>query len=68
VPLLIVGTRHDPYLPVAAARQLIHRAGTDDKRAVFYPGSWHGWDIVQRAPFARRARALVISWIRRRSR
>ena len=67
VPLLILGTRHDSYLSIAAARLLLRRVGSRDKRLVLFPGSWHGWDIVQEAPFAKTARATIISWIRSRT-
>jgi alpha-beta hydrolase superfamily lysophospholipase len=63
VPLLIVGTRHDPYLPVSSALQLLRRAGSKDKQTAFFPGSWHGWEIVLDAPYAARARALILHWI-----
>jgi len=67
VPLLIVGSRHDPYLSVSDAVKLLRRAGSKDKRTALYPGGWHGWDIVEQAPYAARARALVLAWIRARS-
>ncbi len=63
VPLLIVGSRHDPYLTVPEALRLLHRAASKDKRTAFYPGAFHGWDIVEDAPYAARARALVLGWI-----
>ncbi|HSP71904.1 MAG TPA: alpha/beta fold hydrolase [Gaiellaceae bacterium] len=66
-PLLIVGSRHDRYLPVSDALALLRRAGTTDKRTALYPGGFHGWDIVEDAPYAARARALVLRWIRARS-
>lgn len=63
-PLLIVGSREDTYLPVAGARKLLRRAGSSAKRLVLYPGSWHGWQIVEDAPYERRAKAVVLAWIR----
>jgi alpha-beta hydrolase superfamily lysophospholipase len=66
VPLLIVGTRHDHYLPVKDALTLLRRAGSKDKRTALYSGGWHGWDIVETAPYAANARALVLQWIRAR--
>jgi alpha-beta hydrolase superfamily lysophospholipase len=67
VPLLVVGSRHDRYLPVKDALTLIRRAGSKDKRTAFYPGGWHGWGIVETAPYAANARALILAWIRARS-
>lgn len=66
-PLLIVGSRHDRYLPVRSALRLLRRARSKDKRTAFYPGGWHGWDIVEQAPYASKARALILAWIRARS-
>jgi pimeloyl-ACP methyl ester carboxylesterase len=66
-PLLIVGSRHDSYAPVREMLQLYRRAGSKDKRTAFYPAAFHGWSIVETAPYAARARALILSWIRARS-
>jgi alpha-beta hydrolase superfamily lysophospholipase len=66
-PLLIVGSRHDPYLPVDEALQLLRRAGSKDKRTALYPGGFHGWNIVEDAPYAAKARALILGWIRARA-
>jgi alpha-beta hydrolase superfamily lysophospholipase len=67
VPLLVVGTRHDHWLPVKSALALLRRTAAKDKRTAFYPGGWHGWAIVETAPFAANARALITAWIRARS-
>ena len=67
VPLLIVGTRHDHYLPVRDALALLRKAATKDKRTALYPGGWHGWSIVETAPYSASARALITGWIRARS-
>jgi len=64
--LLIVGSRDDRYLPVPDALRLLRRAGSRDKRTAFYPGAFHGWDLVEDAPYAARVRALVLAWIRAR--
>jgi alpha-beta hydrolase superfamily lysophospholipase len=67
MPLLIVGTRHDRYLPVKDALALLRKAATKDKRTALYPGGWHGWGIVEDAPYAASARALITAWLRARS-
>ena len=67
VPLLIVGTRHDRYLPVKDALTLLRKAATKDKRTALYPGGWHGWGIVEDAPYAASARGLITAWLRARS-
>ncbi len=64
IPLLIVGTRHDAYLPIPDALKLLRRAGSADTHTIFFPGSLHGWDIVGEAPYAAKARALILAWIR----
>lgn len=63
-PLLIVGSRHDRYLSVADAQLLVRRAGSRDKRVELYPGGFHGWDLVEDAPYAAKARAYVLGWLR----
>ena len=63
VPLLIVGTRHDSYLSVTAARNLLRRAGSKNKRLLLFPGDRHGWDIVQGAPYAAQAKTAITDWI-----
>ena len=67
VPLLIVGSRHDRYLPVPDALTLLRTARSKDKRTALYPGAFHGWDIVEDAPYAARARALILAWLRAHS-
>ncbi len=63
-PLLIVGSRHDRYLSVPDAQLLRRRAGSRDKRVELFPGGFHGWDLVEDAPYAAKARALVLAWLR----
>lgn len=64
VPLLMLDAREDLYLPVGDARKLLRRAGSAHKRLVLFPAAWHGWDLVQSAPYAERARRIVLAWIR----
>src|SRR5947208_2612198 len=61
-PLLILGSRQDYYLTVPEARQLLRRAGSKDKRLALFAGGFHGWDLVERAPYAPSVRALVLNW------
>lgn len=67
VPLLIIGSRHDGYLSVVQARSILRTAGSTDKKAIFFPGAWHGWDILERAPYAKGARTEILRWIRHHS-
>ena len=64
-PFLYVGTRHDWRAPLQEALRIFARVGARDKRAAFYPGSDHGWDIIETSRFASKARSLVLGWIAR---
>lgn len=64
VPLLIVGSRHDRNLSIPDALRLLRAAGSHDKHTAFYPGGFHGWDIVESAPYAPQARARILAWLR----
>jgi pimeloyl-ACP methyl ester carboxylesterase len=54
----------DSTLPAAVPAR---RTAAKDKRTALYPGGWHGWAIVETAPFAANSRALIAAWIRARS-
>ncbi len=64
VPLLILGSRDDGYLPPADAHALIRRAGSTRKEAVLFPGSYHGWDLFSRSPSRASASRAVIAFFR----
>jgi len=49
--------------PFKEAQSIFRRVGARDKRTAFYPVSDHGWQLVESAPFASRARRLVLRWI-----
>jgi dienelactone hydrolase len=66
-PFVYLGSRNDGRAPLSEARGIVQRIGARDKRGVFYAGSFHGWSLVDGAPFAARARALVLTWIRSHS-
>jgi pimeloyl-ACP methyl ester carboxylesterase len=63
-PFLYVGARDDWRAPLGEALAMFRKVAARDKRTALYPGSDHGWQLVESAPFAPRARALVLSWIR----
>jgi dienelactone hydrolase len=67
-PLLYIGTTNDWRAPLKEARGILRAAGAHDIHSVFYPGSLHGWELVQDAPFAAKARALILAWIHRHAR
>jgi pimeloyl-ACP methyl ester carboxylesterase len=62
-PFLYVGARDDWRAPLQEALGVVRRIGARDKRTAFYPGSDHGWQLVESARFASQARALVVRWI-----
>jgi uncharacterized protein len=63
-PFLYVGSKSDWRAPLKEARTIVRKAGSHDKRSIFYRGSLHGWELVQDAPFAAKTRAVILSWIR----
>ena len=67
-PFLYVGTRDDWRAPRPEALSVFGMIGSADKKIVLYPGSDHGWDLVEQPPYGARTRALVLTWIRARSR
>jgi hypothetical protein len=50
------------------ARSAARPAGVIRYRAhtALYPGGYHGWDLVEDAPYAAKVRALVLAWLRAR--
>jgi dienelactone hydrolase len=64
-PFLYVGTRDDWRAPVKEALGIFRRIGAADKHTAFYPGSDHGWQILEYSHFAPGAQALVLAWIKR---
>jgi pimeloyl-ACP methyl ester carboxylesterase len=66
-PYLYVGTRSDWRAPLTEAIAIFRKVGARDKQTAIYPGSEHGWQLVETARFASRARALVLAWLASRS-
>jgi pimeloyl-ACP methyl ester carboxylesterase len=62
-PLLVLASRQDYYLDAAAAKRLVGAAGPTDKQLALYPGSNHGWDLLEVAPFKQRAWSRLLGWI-----
>jgi dienelactone hydrolase len=63
-PLLVLIARNDGYSSVADNRRLVRAAGSADKQLAVYPGDWHGWDLLYKAPYRARATALVFEFVR----
>jgi pimeloyl-ACP methyl ester carboxylesterase len=62
-PFLYVGSRDDWRAPLEEALSIFRRIGAADKRTAVYPGSDHGWQLVEGSPFAAKARTLVLHWL-----
>lgn len=61
---LVVAARRDYYLDAADARRLVRDAGSTDKQLALYFGSYHGWDLLEQAPFKREVWSRLLGWIR----
>jgi hypothetical protein len=66
-PFLYVGTRDDWRAPRPEALAVFGMIGSADKKIVLYPGSDHGWALVEQPPYGAQTRALILKWIRARS-
>ena len=66
-PFLYLGSRQDSRAPLLEARAIFASTGSHDKQIVLYQGGWHGWGLVQDAPFATRVRTRILKWIRART-
>jgi alpha-beta hydrolase superfamily lysophospholipase len=62
-PLLVVAGRTDGQANAADAHKLVAAAGSSDKRAVVYPGEYHGWALLDDAPYGPQAQRLVLDWL-----
>ena len=67
-PFLYVGTRDDWRAPRHEALSVFGMIGSADKKIILYPGSDHGWDLVEQPPDGARTRALILKWLLARSR
>jgi len=63
LPFLEIGSQADPYLDGAAARRLLRAVGTKDKQVAVFSGGYHGWDLLDDAPYRQKVRALILGWI-----
>jgi alpha-beta hydrolase superfamily lysophospholipase len=59
----VLASRQDYYLDAAAAKQIVKAAGSADKQLALYPGSYHGWDLLEQAPFKERVSSRLLGWI-----
>jgi alpha-beta hydrolase superfamily lysophospholipase len=66
-PFLYVGTRRDRRAPHREALDVFRRVGANDKRMVVYPGSEHGWQIIQYSKSGPQSLTLILNWLASRS-
>jgi len=66
-PFLYIGSRDDWKAPRSEALSVFGMIGSADKKIVLYPGSAHGWDLLDQPPYGARSRALILRWIKARS-
>ena len=68
VPLLYLVSRHDPYVALDAARALVRRARSDDKRLIVYPGAYHAiGGLFVEAPYRERPYRTFLAFLASRS-
>jgi alpha-beta hydrolase superfamily lysophospholipase len=66
VPFLFVGSEADGYVLGSDARRLTRAVGSKDKQVHIFAGGFHGWDLLDVAPYRARVKALILGWIRQR--
>jgi alpha-beta hydrolase superfamily lysophospholipase len=66
VPFLFVGSEADGYVLGSDARRLTRAVGSKDKQAHVFQGGYHGWDLLDVAPYRARVEALILGWLRQR--
>jgi dienelactone hydrolase len=64
VPFLFVGSEVDGYVSGPDARRLTRAVGSKDKQAHIFPSGYHGWDLLDSAPYRARVKALLLGWLR----
>jgi alpha-beta hydrolase superfamily lysophospholipase len=66
-PFLFVGSEADGYVLGSEARRLTRAVGSTDKQVHIFPGGYHGWDLLDVAPYRARVKALILSWLASRA-
>jgi dienelactone hydrolase len=66
VPFLFLGSEVDGYVPGPDARRLTRAVGSKDKQVHVFPSGYHGWDLLDSAPYRARVKALILGWLRSR--
>lgn len=68
VPFLFVGSEDDGYVLGSQARRLTRAIGSKDKQVHIFSGGYHGWDLLDVAPYRARVKSLLLRWITQRPR
>ena len=63
----LVGSQADPYLDGPSAHRLYRAVGSKDKQIAVFVDGYHGWDLLEDAPYRKQVRALILGWIKARS-
>jgi dienelactone hydrolase len=63
VPFLFVGSESDGYVIGSEARRLTRAVGSKDKQVHLFPGGYHGWDLLDAAPYRARVKSLLLGWL-----
>ena len=66
VPFLFVGSEADGYVLGSDARRLTRAVGSRDKQVRIFADGYHGWDMLDTAPYRTRVKALILGWLRSR--
>jgi alpha-beta hydrolase superfamily lysophospholipase len=67
VPFLFVGSEADGYVLGSAGRRLTRAVASKDKQALIFPSSYHGWDLLDAAPYRARVKSLLLAWLEQHS-
>jgi dienelactone hydrolase len=68
VPFLFLGSEADGYVPGPDARRLTRAVGSNDKQLHIFTSGYHGWDLLDVAPYRARVKALLLGWLTKHSR
>jgi alpha-beta hydrolase superfamily lysophospholipase len=68
VPFLFVGSEADGYVLGSAGRRLTRAVASKDKQALIFPSNYHGWDLLDAAPYRARVKSLLLAWLEQHSR
>jgi dienelactone hydrolase len=63
VPFVFVGSEADGYVPGSEARRLTRAVGSHDKQVHIFSGGYHGWDLLDAAPYRTHVKSLLLDWL-----